>query len=96
MSQAIGIDAVKHPIEVAGAVWQAAEIVDVGAVLLWIVDAVAVRQVIESGDAVIGAATSEKLDGIGGPPRADRALTQRLLLLRGAQLFVMPRGLLRL
>ena len=56
----------------------------------------AVRQANESGDAVIGAAASEKLEGIGEPPRADRALTQRLLLLRGAQLFVMPRGLLRL
>jgi hypothetical protein len=94
VSQAMECDALRHAIEVAGAVWQAAEIAVV--VVLLVVDAVAVRQAIESGDAVIGAAASEKLEGIGEPPRADRALTQRLLLLRGAQLFVMPRGLLRL
>ena len=96
MSQAIESGAVKHAIEVAWAVCQAVEIVGFVVVLLLAVDAVAVRQAIESGDAVIGAAASEKLEGIGEPPRADRALTQRLLLLRGAQLFVMPRGLLRL
>ena len=94
VSQAIESGALEHAIEVAGVVWQAAEIAVV--VLLLVVDAVAVRQAIESGDAVIGAAASEKLEGIGEPPRADRALTQRLLLLRGAQLFVMPRGLSRL
>ena len=96
VSQAMECDALRHAIEVAGAVWQAAEIAGVEFVRLFVVDAVALRQAIESGDAVIGAAASEKLEGIGEHPRADRALTQRLLLLRGAQLFVMPRGLLRL
>ena len=94
-SQAIECDALMHAIEVAGAVWQAAGVAGVEVVMLFVVDAVAVRQA-ESSDVVIGAVASEKLEGIREPPRADRALTQRLLLLRGAQLFVMPRGLLRL
>ena len=58
MSQAMECDALMHAIEVVGAVWQATEIAGVDVLMLFVVDAVAVRQAIESCDAVIGAAAS--------------------------------------
>ena len=92
VSQAMECDALRHAIEVAGAVWQAAEIAGVEVVLLLVVDVVAV---VEEGD-LVGVVVLEKLEGIGGPPLVGRVLTQWQLLLRAAQWFVILRGLLQL